>query len=883
VITVHALRGGGAAAGYYLQRDAGCDHQHDRQLDRENEHGPDPSGVGYYVNGRDEVGRWIGRGSVALGLTGGLTTDRGGALLAGLLDGQFGGAQLAGPVWRTREGTDGEPVRVDVRRAGYDVTFSAPKSVSVLLALGDQDVAGQVRQAHDAALADALGLLEQLAARAARGHQGPAGRAPRIGTQGLIGAAFEHTTSRALDPQLHTHVVLVNLVQGTDGRWSALDSRTLHLQATTASHLYQHRLRAELSARLGVSWDPVVRGVADIRGVPLPVRREFAQRRRQIEAALEHRGLEAASREAEGPTGRRRLRAAAQRACLATRPTKRHAPVATLREQWAGRGRAAGFGPDELTRLLQDRTRPPAQVDLDALADRVLGATGVTRERATFDQGTVLREICAQLPPGAQVSAGQILDLTRRLVRTPDVVPVVAADGPAFTTVDMLRTERAALELATRTGRQPVAAVPAAHAAQTAAALARSGLRPDQQRAALALLTSGRPVEVITGPAGSGKTAALRTAVQQWQQGGLCVTGTAVAAIAASGVQHTTGASSVSLARLLHHPDRHLPPSGGVLLVDEAGMIGTRTLHQLLQLTAHRGCKVVLVGDPEQLPELEAGGLFTALSRRPDTLHLDGHHRQRSAWEQHALTAWRAGDVEQALDLYEQHHRLHTADDPDQLRTRLVTDYLTRRGQVPDPFDVLALAGTREQVQGLNQQIRQRLLERGQLGGRALHITTPDGPRDYRVGDQVVVTRNDHQRQLLNGHTGTVSTVTPDGLTVSLRDGRQVRLDRGWLRHGHLEHGYAMTLHKAQGRTVTHALLLASGNASRELGYVGMSRGTHSNQLYLVQAEGAAHDCQASLARPRPAPGRARRERSVMSRVAGQELAIGRIASDRSR
>jgi ATP-dependent exoDNAse (exonuclease V) alpha subunit len=410
----------------------------------------------------------------------------------------------------------------------------------------------------------------------------------------------------------------------------------------------------------------------------------------------------------------------------------------------------------------------------------------------------------------------------------------------------------------------------------------RRGLRTDQQRAALALLTSGRPVDVLTGPAGSGKTAALRIATEQWEQAGLRVTGTAVAAITAQGLQQATGADAVSLTRLLHDPDRHLP-HGGVLLVDEAGMIGTRSLHQLLQLTADRDCKLVLVGDPAQLPELEAGGLFTALSRRPDALQLVGHGRQREGWERQALSAWRAGRIEEALDQYEQHERLHTAADPDQLRDRLVADYLVRREQVPDPFDVLAMAATRTQVREVNDDIRRQLLDAGKLGPRALSVDTSDGPRDYRTGDQVVVTHNDHQRQLLNGHAGSIRTVTADAVTVAFRDGRQVHLARTWLQQGHLDHAYAMTLHKAQGRTVTHALLLSTESASREVGYVGMSRGTHSNQLYLVQPDGAVHDCQSSPSRPRPAPGPARRERPVMSRVVGQELAIGRIASDRSR
>lgn len=824
VISLQPLRGGAGAAAYYLQREAGCDHQHER------------SGVDYYVNDREELGRWVGQGAAALGLTGPLSRDRGGPVLAELLDGRLGSELLARPVWRMRDPSGGEPVRVDVRRAGYDVTFSAPKSVSVLLALGSDEIAAQVRQAHQAALTDALALLEQLAARAARGHQGKEGRAPRIATTGLIAAAFDHSTSRALDPQLHTHAVLVNLVRGVDGRWSALDSRTLYLQATTASHLYQHRLRAELTARLGVGWEPIERGISEIRGIPLDVRKAFSQRKAQIDAALDTRPAPADPEQPvrrRGVRGRglrkRRRHAAARVACLATRPAKAHEPENALRRSWRERAAAAGFGPDQLSRLLAQPSPPPAHVDVDRLAAQVLGEHGVTREASTFDQGTVLREICQQLPAGAQVSSRQILHLTRQLIRTGQVIPVVSGDAPAFTTAELLQTEQDALDLARRRSADPQAVV---SAAQAATAAARSGLRPDQQAMAFALLTSGRPVDVVTGPAGSGKTAALRIAAAQWSHDHR-IAGTAVAALTAQGLQEATGAPAVSLARLLHHPDRHLP-SGGVLIVDEAGMIGTRSLHNLLQLAADRDCKLVLVGDPAQLPELQAGGLFKALTEESTALHIGGHHRQRDGWEQQALSDLRAGRIAEALDSYEQHHRLHTGPDASRVQQQLVEDYLQARAQQADPWQVAVLASRRSDVTQLNGAIRQRLRDAGLLGRHVLTVTTDEGEeRDYRLGDQVLITRNDHSRQLLNGTTGTVTALGRDDLVVRTRDGQEHRLSLGWLRQGRLDHAYALTLHKAQGRTVHTALLLADAGLGHEAGYVGLSRGTHANHLYL--------------------------------------------------
>jgi conjugative relaxase-like TrwC/TraI family protein len=769
VISVATLRGG-AVAGYYVGAQ-GCEHAVVQQLTASR--ALDPAGlpgmdVGYYVNGRDLPGRWVGGGAHALGLRGGLD-DRDGAVLRELLEGRHDGQPLVGPVWRR----DDAGVRVDVRRAGFDVTFSAPKSVSTVLALADPQTAGQVMAAHEQAATEALGLLERLAARAARGHQGDGQRAPRITTSGFVGAAFTHTTSRALDPQLHTHVVIANLAQGSDGRWSALDSRTLHREATTASYLYQHLLRAQLTERLGVAWDGLDRGVAEIDGVPLGVRREFSTRRRQIETALVGRA------DAGGAVGLpgRAWQLATRAACLATRPSKRHAPVPELRASWAARATAAGFSRTDLQELLTRRTPAPPTVELEQLASQVLQADGVTREQSTFGQGALLRELISQLPPGAPVSTRALLDATAVLVRTDQVVPVLTADGRAYTTRELLSTEARTLALATRTDGR----LAQLDKAEAAAAVSRaSGLRPEQQRVAFAVLSSGRPVEVISGPAGCGKTAGLAVATRTWTAAGISVAGTAVAALTAQGLQQASGATSVSLARALSHPDRHVP-AGGVLLVDEAGMIGTRQLHQLLTTAAGRDCKVVLVGDPEQLPELEAGGMFARLAQAPSALLLDGHHRQQHAWERDALDALRHGDSSTALAAYRHHDRLHSHQDKPAVHTDAVSAYLDARNGQPDPWQIVLLAASRDDVRQLNDQVRHALLERGALSKQALQVDTDDGPVDFRTGDQVLITRNDHGRGLLNGTTATVTSLTPNGLTLQTTAGQQTQVDRTWL------------------------------------------------------------------------------------------------------
>jgi len=220
----------------------------------------------YYLAGVEAAGEWLGGGSLAVGLRG--TVDD--APLHAVLAGERPGA---GGALRATRGTS---------VPGFDLTFSAPKSASVLYGIADESVRRAIQEGHDVAVRDAMGYVERMTAFARRGHGGE----ELIAGRGLVAAAFRHRTSRAGDPQLHTHVLVANLIEGVDGRWSALDGRRIYAHAKTASYLYEARLRAELTERLGVEWTPVRNGLAEIVGVPRPVLRAFSQRRAEIEAEL---------------------------------------------------------------------------------------------------------------------------------------------------------------------------------------------------------------------------------------------------------------------------------------------------------------------------------------------------------------------------------------------------------------------------------------------------------------------------------------------------------------------------------------------------------------------------------------------------------------------
>src|ERR1700754_2609700 len=219
----------------------------------------------YYSGEGEAEGYWLGEGANELELYGKVEPDQLGAMLAG-----------NNPATGEPLGLKSAPGREPV--PGFDLTFSAPKSVSLTWALGGHPVSGQVMEAHRAAVAEALSYMERNACWARRGKGG----AQFVPGKGFIAAAYVHRSSRAGAPQLHTHVLVANATKGPDGRWSRLYHPAIYEHAKTASYIYEAHLRHELTQRLGVEWEPVVKGLADIRGFSSKELARFSTRRAEI-------------------------------------------------------------------------------------------------------------------------------------------------------------------------------------------------------------------------------------------------------------------------------------------------------------------------------------------------------------------------------------------------------------------------------------------------------------------------------------------------------------------------------------------------------------------------------------------------------------------------
>ena len=522
-------------------------------------------------------------------------------------------------------------------------------------------------------------------------------------------------------------------------------------------------------------------------------------------------------------------RDAAQIAALATRRVKdRGVRPEQLVGEW--RERAARRGLD--LRLIDRICKHGRLVEFPDWNDvfaALAGPTGLTRDRSTFSRRDVLQALSSAAAEGAHVH-----ELTRAadtFLNSPHAIRLLgtARDAEAqYSTPELLAIESRVLEAAASLrGAGRGTATPEA----VDAAIARRPFLCDEQRLMVQRLTSeGDGVAVVLGLAGAGKTTALAAARDAWEQSGVPVRGCAIARRAARELDQKAGLQATSVASLLCRP-RALTP-GSVLVVDEA-MLSTRDLEKLLMTVEDAHGKLVLTGDPSQLPAIEAGGALRALSTRLDPIVLRHNRRQQLAWEREAVEALRVGDGDRALELYEQKGRIHIGRTDDEVLPKLVADWSAHR----DPDETVMIAHRRADVAALNARARAIMRATGQLGSDELVA----GGAAFAVGDRILVKRNDSRCDVRNGDRGVVTAIDAKAGALLVRFGdRSAMLDGRFLsqptQSGRpaMEHGYALTAYAAQGMTCGHALVLARDDAYREWIYTTMTRASQANSLYVV-------------------------------------------------
>ncbi|MFD4322257.1 MobF family relaxase [Streptomyces sp. NPDC058548] len=767
--------------------------------------------------------------------------------------------------------------------AGFDLVFTAPKSVSVLWGLGDDDVRKAVERAHVQAMTETLEWLEQ---KATMTRTGVSGIAQEEVSGGLIATRFRHYDSRTGDPLLHDHVVVANKVQGRDGKWRSLDGQLLYMQGVAASELYNQRVVEEVCSELGLRTEarevtPGKRPVMEIVGVGTDMIEVHSSRSKSIkERTVE---LVAEYREQHGyEPSSKTLTALMQQATLETRPDKKAAkPLSDLRAHW----RSAAiqmFGAERVDGLLEaarraaDQARPAPEavphLDVDRAAREVLET--VSDHRSVWGRRQVLAEArrwVLKTTTGAAPGHDLADRITERVLRehtiditppdlNPAFKPLTRDDGSSiyrrreselYTSAAVLASEDR-IVAAARTRVIPAVSSDVYARVEAAYQEANPNRRLDAGQRALArtFATSEQLVAAGIGPAGAGKTTAMKVAADAVRASGGRVIGLGPSARAAAELSNGLDAPAFVLhdwlgARERAKEGKALRPeyalgAGDVIIVDEAGMAGSKRLAAVVAEAEHAGAVVRLIGDPFQLSAVESGGALRLLANVTEVVELEAVHRFRTPGEAAASLVLRSGEPDTAWTWYLDNRRV-VAGTRDQMIHQMFADW---QSDIEAGRTALMMADDNTSVAELNQLAQAYRMGAGQLDTTHT-VAVREGVEAHR-GDLIVTRKNARTNVLRsgkdfvkNGDQWQITKVMDNG-DVEVRHtdhGGRTVLPAEYVAQ-HVELGYASTGHRGQGATVDTGSGLLTRRTARESAYVQTTRGRQENRLYVVLDEG---------------------------------------------
>jgi Ti-type conjugative transfer relaxase TraA len=483
------------------------------------------------------------------------------------------------------------------------------------------------------------------------------------------------------------------------------------------------------------------------------------------------------------------------------------------------------------------------------IANPGLALDAITHQQATFTTRDLARFIHRHSDGKDQ------FDRVMGAVRASPELVALGRDGRGedrFTSRDMLETEQRLERAADRLAGRPGHSLPAAALDRAIAAAGSRGLvLGGEQKAALDHIVGERDLSIVTGYAGTGKSAMLSVARDAWSRAGYDVQGAALSGIAAENLESGSGIHSRTIASLEHQwsQGRDLLSSNHVLVIDEAGMIGSRQMERVISEAEKRGAKVVLVGDPEQLQAIEAGAAFRSVAERHGSVEITEVRRQHEDWQRDATRQLATGRTAEALHAYAQAGMVVESETRAAARETLIDRW--DRDRLSDPaHSRIILSHTRDECDELNALARDRMKQHGTLV-TDIAVRTERGERLFAAGDRIMFLRNERELGVKNGSLGTVEQVDRARMAVRLDDGRHVAFDHK--DYSDLTHGYAATIHKAQGVTVDRTYVLATPGLDRHAAYVALSRHRDDVHLHYGRDDFADGDRLArTLSRDRP-------------------------------
>ena len=789
--------------------------------------------------------------------------------------------------------------------AGFDLTFSPSKSVSVAWALADQKTKAIIYRCHQRAIDYVLSYAEREVIHSRSGKNGVL----QEDVTGISAASFTHYDSRAGDPQLHDHVIVWNRAKSiSDGKWRTLDGSGLYKSIVTLGVMHEGVLSDLLTEALGVGWEermtPGGMPKSEIIGVPTDLMEEFSQRVAAVREHKAHLVDQFTLAHGRAPSAVESVRLA-QQANLETRQDKVHRSLAEMTDDW--HQRAARYLDDDPTTFvagLVNLNELPLLSAGDLSEEMLQEVAGLALERvserhATFGRVNVLAEVHRQLQglrfispddrvavaerttdialaEAIQISSPELYHLPERFKRADGTSRMRPKERHLYTTATLLDAE-ADLFRASRSLDAPVVPISTVKAVAEVKLAGRDfTMSSDQALAVEAIATSTRRLDLLVGPAGTGKTttmAGLRTA-WELEHGPGSVIGLAPSATAAQVLADELGIETENTAKWLHEwrqsasrkaerdrlasltaviPDapeqrgarqreierleglltRWRFHPGQLIIIDEASLIGTFALDELVSAACEANAKVLLVGDPAQISSITAGGMFGSLVReRGDMVPtLSDVRRFTHAWERTASMELRVGN-EEAIDSYKTHERIKEGE-----REELVEAlYLAWRRDVIAGKDSLMIAGDADTVTELNNRARADRVATGEVAESGLSLA--DGTI-AGVGDEVVTRENNRllatgKGWVKNGDRWQVIATSNDGtMTIRRLGGRgEVILPSDYVAE-HVELSYATSAYRAQGRTLDTAHAMITSTTPREVLYVAATRGREANLLYV--------------------------------------------------
>ena len=513
---------------------------------------------------------------------------------------------------------------------------------------------------------------------------------------------------------------------------------------------------------------------------------------------------------------------------------------------WQKQGEARGWGREQADQLLEkssarDRVRKPEREKEEALQQATRRAT---EGQSYFNQRDFTRYLAEECQ-GRGVGAAELRAARDTfLTQNEEIVPLGRHGRELiYTTREMMEEERKLLAAVDQSLETSQPGVSPQGVSRVIAA--RPILGEEQVEALRHITQEGPSIRVVSGMAGTGKTTLLEAARTAWEAEGFEVYGAALSGKAAEGVREGAGIASETLHRLLwdiRGGECVLHPQA-VVVLDEAGMVGTRMMREVIEATQNAGSRLVLVGDAQQLQSIEAGGPLPEIERRVGSATLTDIKRQRDDWARKAVGNFAAGEAEQGLRAYAERGLLTVAPDRQAAMEALIGAW--KEQGVRAPQDQLILAGTRQEAAALNRMAQDERRRAGELGMRALEL--PNSHETLSDGDRILFTKKSRLHGVENGSLGNVLCAGDEGvLTVRLDNGRRVEfaLDD----YAEVRPGYAMTTHKGQGATTERAYILAGGAMQdREISYVQMSRARGETRIFTDVLE--AGESLAQLAR----------------------------------